>query len=54
MSSERMTLEEWVIYLLEGIKTAAEKGENYDLHLESPYVAEIAKAYEDTKWIEIY
>lgn len=54
MSSEEMTLKEWVIYLLDDIKAAAEKGENYDLHLESPAVAEIAKAYEHTKWVKIY
>lgn len=48
------TLEVWVIELLEDIKRASEKGENYNLHLESPAGDEIAKAYDDTKWIEIY
>lgn len=47
------TLEAWVVQLLEDIKRASEKGENYDLHLESQAVAEIANAYENIKWIEI-
>lgn len=49
-----MNLESWIIVLLDDIRTAAEKGENYDLHLESTAVVDIAKAYEKTKWIEIY
>ena len=49
-----MVLETWVIHLLKDIETAAEKGENYDLHLEFPAVDEIAEAYRHTKWIEIY
>jgi len=49
-----MLLELWVTELLDDIKTAAEKGENYDLHLEPDAVSEIAKAYEDTPCIEIY
>ena len=49
-----MNIENWVIELLEDIKEAAEKGENFDLHLESVYVKEIAEAYENTEWIEIY
>ena len=49
-----MDLQVWVIELLKDIQTAAEKGENYDLHLELPAVEEIAEAYKFTKWIEIY
>ena len=49
-----MTLEDWVVNTLKGIKEAAEKGENYDLHLEADYVKEIATAYDEIKWIEIY
>lgn len=49
-----MNLETWVVELLDDILTASEKGENYDLHLELPFVNEIAKAYKDTEWIEIY
>lgn len=48
-----MDLETWVTELLQDIQTAAEKGENYDLHLESTVVAEIAEAYKQTDWIEI-
>lgn len=54
MSSEKTTLEGWIFDLLDDIKKAAEKGENFDLHLESPVVAEIANAYEHATWIEIY
>lgn len=50
----KMTLEEWVIELLEDVQKAAEKGENYDLHLEPQMAEEIAKAYALAKWIEIY
>ena len=49
-----MDLESWVTNLLQDIQTAAEKGENYDLHLEFPAVVEIAEAYDHTAWIEIY
>jgi hypothetical protein len=49
-----MTLEEWVITLLEDIKEAGEKGENFDLHLEKEMVKEIADAYDKSEWIEIY
>ena len=49
-----MDVELWVLDLLEDIKKAAEKGENYDLHLESEYVKDIAKAYDATSCIEIY
>ena len=49
-----MNLESWIVALLQDIQTAAEKGENYDLHLEPPAVEEIAEAYKRTDWIEIY
>ena len=49
-----MMLETWVIDLLQDIQKAAEKGENYDLHLEPLVVNEIAEAYKQTEWIEIY
>jgi hypothetical protein len=49
-----MDLESWIVALLQDIQTAAEKGENYDLHLEFPIVEEITEAYHNTKWIEIY
>ena len=49
-----MDLENWVAELLDDIKEAAEKGENYDLHLEADAVKDIATVYDETKWIEIY
>lgn len=49
-----MDLEQWVVHLLADIASVAEKGENYDLHLEFPAVEEITEAYHNTKWIEIY
>ena len=47
-------LENWVVELLKDIKAAADKNENFDLHMEAPYVKEVAKEYEQTDWIEIY
>lgn len=47
-------LETWVIALLKDIKESGEKGENFDLHLEKEAVKEIAEAYDETTWIEIY
>ena len=44
----------WVVNLLKDIHAAAEKGENYDLHLEFTAVKEIAKMFDNSKWIEIY
>lgn len=49
-----MDLELWLIKLLKDIEEAAEKGENYDLHLEFSAVDEIANAYKHMRWIEIY
>lgn len=49
-----MDLETWVTDLFKGIQKSAEKGENYDLHLELPAVKEIADAYKSVDWIEIY
>lgn len=49
-----MDLENWVVELLNDIKEASGKDENFDLHLESAYVKEIAEAYDKSKWIEIY
>ena len=49
-----MDLESWVTALLEEIKEAAEKGENFDLHMHASYVTEVAQAYDKAEWIEIY
>lgn len=49
-----MNLENFIIEFLENIKEAANKNENYDMHLENSYVKEIAEAYDLCKWIEIY
>ena len=48
-----MTLEEWVINLLNDIKDAALKSENFDLHLESKMVKELAEEWNTCKYIEI-
>ena len=47
-------LETWVIDLLKDIKAAADKNENFDLHMEAPYVKEVAYEFENTNGIEIY
>lgn len=49
-----MILETWIMELLNDIKEASVKGENFDLHLEKEVVKEIADAYNTTTWIEIY
>ena len=49
-----MDLEIWIFHLLKDIETAAEKGENYDLHLEPPAVEEITEAFHNMRWFEIY
>lgn len=49
-----MTLETWIIALLEAIKEAGEKDENFDLHLEKEMVKEIVEAYDTSSCIEIF
>ena len=49
-----MFLETWIMDLLNDIKEAANNNENYDLHMEASYVAEVAEAYDKAEWIEIY
>ena len=49
-----MNLEMWIIVLLDSIKEAGNKGKNFDLHLDNDTAKEIARAYDNTKWIEIY
>jgi hypothetical protein len=48
------TIESFVIELLNDIKSAAIKNENFDLHMEATYVREIAEEIDKVKWIEIY
>lgn len=47
-------LEQWVLVLLKEIEEAAEKNENYDLHLEKEAVQDIAYESRSLEWIEIY
>lgn len=47
-------LEPWIMELLNDIKEASEKNENFDLHLEKEMVKEIADDYKATTSIEIY
>lgn len=49
-----MDLEQWVIDLLKDIKRAASNGNGCAFYLSSEQVKEIAKAYEEVKWIEIF
>lgn len=48
-----MDFETWIMALIYDIRKAAEKGENFDLHMERERVAEVVEAYNDCKWIEI-
>lgn len=49
-----MNIEDFVIDLLYDIRKAVKNNENYDLHMEAPYVAEVAEAYDKVKHLEIY
>ena len=46
--------ETWFYELIYDINEAAEKGENFDLHMERELAAEVVEAYNACKWIEIY
>lgn len=48
-----MDIENWTIELFEAIGKAAEKNENFDLHLESEAVQELASGIRSLNWIEI-
>lgn len=49
-----INIELWVDELLSDISTAGDKGENYDLHLEAPYVKELTDDIKKLSYIEIY
>ena len=49
-----MDFETWFMELIYDIREAAEKGENFDLHMEHELVTEVVEAYNACKWIEIY
>lgn len=46
-------MEDWVCELLDDIEKAAEKNENYDLHLEAPMVKELADSLKGITNIEL-
>lgn len=48
-----MGIENWICELLSDIEEAAKKNENYDLHLESVYVKEIAEELKHISNIEL-
>ena len=47
-------IETFIIDLLDDIKKASNKNENFDLHMEATLVKEVTEAYEKTQWFEIY
>lgn len=49
-----MDLQEWIICVLENIKDASNHGYKVTIELDQEVVHDIAKAYEETKFIEIY
>lgn len=49
-----MDMENFVSELLNDIKEAGLKNENFDLHLEASYTKELAEAIDNIEWIEIY
>lgn len=48
-----MDIENFVRELLDDIKEAGFKNENFDLHLEAVYTKELAEAIDNIKWMEI-
>lgn len=47
-------LEQWVIHVLDGIKSANDSGASeYKLILDKEEIKIITESYEDTSWIEI-
>lgn len=49
-----MDLENWIVELLEQIRQASLKDENFGLSLNRHDVHEIAEAYDKAEWIEVY
>lgn len=47
-------IENFVVQLLEDIRKAGLKNENFDLHLEASVTKEMAEEIDKTEWIEIY
>ena len=47
-------LEQWVIELFKQIEEAADKGEEYTLHLDKKAVKDVAFESRSLEWIEIY
>lgn len=47
-------LEQWVVELFKQIEEAAEKGEDYNLHLDKELVQDIAYDTRSLEWIEMY
>lgn len=49
-----MDIENFVTDLLNDIKEAGLKNENFNLHLEASDTKELAEAIDNIEWIEIY
>lgn len=47
-------MEQWIIQLLELIKDASKEEKGFTLSLNPHDVQQVAKMYEECKWIEIY
>ena len=47
-------LEQWVLELFKQIEEAAEKGEDYNLHLDKEIVQKVAFESRSLEWIEMY
>lgn len=49
-----MDLEQWVVELLESIKSASTMDAGFEMRLDIDAVKAIASAYDKVDWIEIY
>lgn len=49
-----MDFEEFIINLMVDITEAANDGLDFNLHLDHQKVKEVAQAYENVEWFEIY
>lgn len=49
-----LNMENFVVKLLDDIKEAGFKNENFDLHLEAEYTKALAEVIDNIEWVEIY
>ena len=51
---QTLNMETFVTAILDDIKEAGLKNENFDLHLEAEYTKVLAEKIDNIQWIEVY